>query len=165
MKTTTESGYIWEPPPWIDIPGRPELRFFPQRIILFDRADLSSSQRNIIRQAIYVPDLATFRPRPEWDPEGIPGALELYEMWYVSVTDLNGEMRFEASLLGDWKTADKYFKCQRVEGVDGDESWDTFFRRVAGLPIHAEERTMAIDLDAPVIDSRNGEPGTGPLPS
>jgi hypothetical protein len=155
--------FNWEPPPWIDISGRPELRFFPQRIVLFDQP--GSSERSIVRQAIYVPDLATFRPSPEWDPEDIPGALELYEMWYVSVTDLNAEMKFEASLLGDWKHAGKYFRSQRVRSINGDESWDAFFRRVGGLPIHDEERTMIIDPNDREIESRGSEPGAGPLPS
>lgn len=111
--------YFWEPPRPFEIPGRPELRFFPERIVLFDR--IGSPKEELIRQAIYVPDLSSFRPSPEWNPEAMPGELELYEMMYVSASDLNAEMKFEASLLGGYLHAGKYFQGQLADGVSGGE--------------------------------------------
>jgi hypothetical protein len=133
------SGYRWDPPAHLDIPGRPELRLFPERIILFD-----SPAPVFVRQAVYVPDIESFRPRPEWDPETIPGELELYDMVYISVNDLNAEIMFTASLLGGYRMALKRFRGQAANSVSGWEPWDEFFLKAAGLTIPSDEKTLVI---------------------
>jgi hypothetical protein len=125
--------FSWEEPLPLEVPGMPELRFFPERITLSCHSD--SLDDGCLKKAVYVPDISSLRENEERGG---------YEMWYLNISDPNGEVLFWACLTGEWMEAKKFFRGQPVAEVDGGERWDGFFERVSQLPIPPEERCIII---------------------
>jgi len=130
--------FSWEDPPPLDVPGRPEMSFFPERITLENRLDTPDGA--FLKKAVYIPDLSSFQG------DGESGGLWQYSLTYLGVGDPDGEIRLFASLSGDWMEAVKMFCRRRDASVCGSERWDRFFNEVAALPIAPEETCMIVEL-------------------
>jgi len=133
MKQKANTVLVCAPPAPLFVQGSPESQFFPERIILLQ--DLESPFVPYAKKAVFVPDTSSLGPGEEWD---------IYRMWYLSISDPNSEILLEASLLGNWFDATKFFRGQAVTSVCRGEQWESFFSKVVRLPIHPEERCIAL---------------------
>jgi hypothetical protein len=125
----------------LDVDGMPELRLFPERIVLISESGPRDQPR--LRKAVYVPDVSSLATTNEWDK---------YEMWYKGVSDPAGEIRFVSSIKGDFLAASKYFQCRIIAWIEGGSDWFGFFMCARDLSLPAEER--ALIMDSPCRGSR-----------
>lgn len=133
--------FSWEDPPPLEVPGKPELRNFPERITL--TSAFNSPAGGFVKRALYVPDLSSLQKDEEYGGHALA---------YVSVCEPNGEIWLQVSLAGDWKRATKWFRGQRIKSVWGEAQWDVFFDCVGRLPILPDERCMIITSTGEPMD-------------